>query len=43
MDEDNGVGRVECGMWAWVEQERVIGGKWGQLQLNNNTKIRDNT
>ena len=38
MVKDNGVGIV-FGSGGWTEQGRTRGGKWGQLQLNNNKKM----
>ena len=40
MDKNNEVGEgLNVGGGVWVEQGRVMGGKWGQLQLNNNKNI----
>ena len=31
-------GGIEDGRWGWVTWERVVGGKWKQLYLNNNNE-----
>ena len=31
---------VECGRGVWAGSGRAMGEKWGQLQLNNNKKIK---
>ena len=33
--------RNESGMWEMGGQRRVMGGKWGQLELNNNKKNKN--
>ena len=39
MDKPKGV-RIEGGRWGSVGQGRAVGGKWRQLYLNNNKKIK---
>ena len=33
-------GRIKGGEWGWLGLVRVVGGKWRQLYLNNNKKIK---
>ena len=31
---------IECGRGGWAGQGGAIGGKWGQLQLNNSKNLK---
>ena len=35
-------GRIEVGRWGWLGWGGVVGGKWRQLYLNINKKIKKN-
>ena len=39
MDKENG-GRIEHGRWGVGGARESNGGKWGQLELNNNKKLK---